>query len=431
MALLDRDNELLKRKSTALEVKRLRQRQQGGIGGAGGTAVDGQLANNKILSQPNELLSAPRTQLGRVSPGLTASTVPTGNLNETQLQARSELETAELVNTPVRRAPGPTLGAQDPQQAEFLQAVLDERRLNSPGQANVQGAFDSQGRRIGDGGSDGGTLSVVGQDSGTAAANQQFLDEFRADRAARIARTRQAEALGEVSRGADRRRDEQRKALESRLFQLGVGRYRANRKEDAAILKELAPFLSGDTDQISSDVASQLGLLSQREADAAATSRERIGANADIAETRRKAIADQFEQQLDLEKEAREAQASAFDQSLDLRKQASEEARLGGDLQLREQEQSVRERRLELDQNKLNRNLSKDRNQRKKDSLSFIAETAQTNPKMVPGLVENSLDNFGDSGEQLQFLRNMVDGQFMDRETANQIAMRKGLIGNK
>ena len=425
-SLLERDNQLLKSKSTALELKKLNQRRQGGLGGGQGQAVDGNLANNNIYKQPT-VAGITTPLFGEpASPNVTASTTPTGQLNPIQLQAESELKTQALT-APVTRPAGPALGATDNLNQEFMQAMLDERRLSAAPLANQQGAFDAQGNRLGDGGDSQGTFSVVGPEADVALSNDQFLQEFRADRAAKIARTRQAEALGAVTRAADKRRGEQRKAIESQLFKLGVGRYRANRDQDAKILQEVAPFLSGESDAISDDVASQLGLLGQREADAAATVRERIGAGADIAETQRRAIADQFNQNLEREEFLAEQDRSLFDASIASEERALEARRIGADIADKEARLQVSQQRLKLDQDKLARDLGKDAAKQKSSALSFIAETAQTNPKMVPGLVENSLDSFGSQKEQLQLLRNLVNSNMIDRATANRIAESKNL----
>ena len=418
MALLDRENELLKRKSTALELKRL-QRQQGGIGGAGGNAVDGNLANNNIYNR-----QAPST--------LTAPTTPTGALNATQLGAISQEETAAL-QAPVQRPatePLPTAATslgEVTKNREFLDAVLQERRNLANPEQNVQGAFDVQGNRIGSTGQ--GTFSVVGQDAETAAANNAFLEDYRAKQAERIRGVRQAEQLGEAKRGADKRRDAQREAIESKLFQAGIGRYRANRKEDNKILAALAPFLSGESEAISDDLAAELGLISNREQAGAATEQARLGAQARLSETQRQSVADQFaQQQRQAEAAASQAQ-QLFDNQLALREAGAEEAKLGADVKQKEQDFNLKAERLKLDKANLERSTAKDRVKKRQDILSFISDNAITNKAQMPTFVENVIDEMGDTKEEReQFLAGLITSKVITEDAGDAIAKKKGFL---
>ena len=438
-SLLEKDNKLLKGKSTALELKRLNQRKQGGFGGSQGTAVDGNLANNNIYKQPTEAGMQVPLFGEPPSPNITATTTPTGNLNQIQQQAISELETAAL-GAPVARAEGPAYQAtrsidEQAQTDPLLAAVLEERRNTGEPGPSQQGAFNSQGERLG--GSGGGTFSTVGQEdysiqpdgAGIGSANEAFLNEFRAKRAAKIQSTGDAERRGGILRRDEKTREENRKQIESRLFQSGVGRYRANAERDAKILGDLD--LSGATDATRDTLKSELALEEQRIANRTALQEQQEASQASLASTARQSAADQFKQGLDIAKFQSDVEDRGFNRQQSKARDLREQKSLGADIKEKKSQAERREAQTEIEAARALTGASKEERLAAQGVLSTIRDTAETSPAALPAVIEATVSRLGNKKTQRAFLTNLGLGEGdlgISRDELSRIATDLGLF---
>jgi len=268
---------------------------------------------------------------------------------------------------------------------EGLSAYLDYRRSQSPGDLNRQGAFTLSGDRIVPTRRNARELEGrTGVSFAPTTSEQEFLNEFRAKQADKIARTRAAEAVTLRKYEANRQIEAARKRLASDRF---FGRPEA--EEDKAIIEGQLRVLAGEPEI----ETARLGA----EAEKARVAQASAAAGATLARQVAKDIAEQ--------------QQTRREFGLDMAKEERQRRKAFGELGIKEFEAAAKEKDIasqiarrkaqtEIDRSRFQLATEQEKRAIIKDVVASLDVTKQTPTEMkryllqrIPGATDEWIEN--------------------------------------